>query len=94
MACTSGEDENAHCNAVPILSGLFSAGYCQLYNGHQISWCRTRYSLLRKTDQRSLGILAGGAVIFVIFVWDRALPSVHKYLAVTTAINGNLNPTC
>ena len=35
-----------------------------------------------------LGILLGGLIIFIIFIWDRALPSIHAYKNASHSING------
>lgn len=40
-----------------------------------------------KSSAVGLGILLGGLIIFIIFVWDRALPSFEGYRNVTQSIN-------
>lgn len=37
------------------------------------------------------GILLGGAIVFSIFVWERALPSTNSYKRLTHSINGELS---
>lgn len=41
-----------------------------------------------KSSAVGLGILLGGLIIFIIFVWDRALPSSHTFRNATHVING------
>ncbi|CAQ35057.1 Amino acid transporter protein 6 [Caenorhabditis elegans] len=40
-----------------------------------------------KSSAVGLGILLGGLIIFIIFVWDRALPSSHTFRNATHVIN-------